>query len=73
MKKEKAIKYLKNALEKRTFWKQVYVENEKDKSDLIDLKLNYLGCTIREKRRKEAIQEIKEANEQIAKYQRIVL
>ena len=73
MTKTKAQKHLKCAIESRNFWREAYVENERNTNKLLDVKMMLIGMTLREEKRIECIQEIKEANERIAKFQRIVL
>lgn len=73
MTKTKAQKHLNYAIEHRKFWREKYVQNERDKCSTLDIKLSYYDATIREERRREVIQEIKEANERISRFQRIVL
>ena len=69
----KARKHLINARESLEFWHEAYVENERNKCETLDCKLNYFdGNTIREERRKDILNCIKDAKERIAKFERIV-
>ena len=68
---EKARKHLINARESLEFWREQYVENERNK-DNIDFYMMGLGRTIREERRIDILNCIADAKRRIAKYERIV-
>lgn len=72
MTKAKAMKHLERAIESREFWREAYVENERDNHEMADHKFMYTGMSIREERRQECRREIKEANERISRFQRMV-
>lgn len=73
MTRNKAMKHLGYALENRDFWREAYVENERDTKSMLDVRgLFGSNGTLREERRAECIREIKEANERIARFERIV-
>ena len=69
---EKARKHLINARESLEFWREVYVNNERDNNPSMDLKFHSIGATIREDKRKDILNCIKDAKERIAKFERIV-
>ena len=72
MTKAKAIKKLGWARENLTFWREKYVEYKRDTRSMMDTKLNVCGGkTPREKFIEEAIQNINEAKEAIARYERV--
>ena len=72
MTKAKARKRLGYALEDREFWREKYVENERNKREMLDVNgLSRTHGTLRKERRAEAIQNIREANERIARLERI--
>ena len=73
MTKAKALKHLRNALEDREFWREKYVEYRRDTRSTMDVKAGMLDShTIRENFIAEAIEEIKNANERISRFERIV-
>lgn len=72
MTKEKARKHLERAKESREFWRACYVDNERDTCEILDVKLSYYGCTGREEKRRECIERIKEQNERISRFERII-
>ena len=72
--KAKARKHLQFWREDLEFWQEKYVGAKRDKDDIIDVKLMYLdGSTLRQERIKEAIEEINEAKEKIARFERYAL
>ena len=75
MTKAKARKHLAYAIESREFWREAYVEACRSKNSTMDTKGLYIAekyATLRELKKAEAIVEIREANERIAKFERIV-
>lgn len=72
MTKEKARKHLERAKETREFWRNFYVDNERDICRNLDVYISYYGCTGREKTRRECIEHIKEQNERISRFERII-
>lgn len=72
MKKEKARKHLINARESLEFWREQYLNNERDTNPMIDIYLSSFRKSIREERRESCIKCIKEAKERISKFERIV-
>ena len=80
MTRAKAMKHLERALEIREFWREAYVDNERDKRSILDLRHEtydeeegFITVSYREERRRECRAEIREANERIARFQRIVM
>lgn len=74
MTKEKAKKHLGYAQESLEFWREQYVNACRDKNSIMDIKGLYLAgdhTTLREAKKAEAIAEINEAKQKIAKFQRI--
>lgn len=74
MTKTKALKHLGYAIESREFWRAAYVDACRNKNNLMDVKGLYLAEgyeTLREMKKAEARAEIKDANERIARFQRI--
>lgn len=67
----KARKHLINARESLTFWLDAYVSNERETTPVYDI-VNFDGVTIREERRKDILNCIKDAKERICKNERIV-
>lgn len=73
MTKKKAQKHLNLAIESREFWREKYVEACRCKISTYDIPLAMLGGkTMRQVEKEEARQNIAEANERIAKFERIV-
>lgn len=75
MTKAKAEKHLRYAIESREFWREAYLEACRCKNTMMDIKGLYLAEgyeTLREMKKAEAIAEIKDANNRIAKFERIV-
>lgn len=74
MTKEKARKHLEYAKESLEFWREQYVNACRDKNSIMDVKGLYLAgdhTTLREEKKADAIANINEAKQRIAKFQRI--
>ncbi len=73
MKKAKAVKNLGYAREDLEFWREKYVQVKRSNNSMMDIKwhMSLDGKTIRECELEEAIREMNEAKERIAKYERI--
>ena len=73
MKKAKAVKHLGYARESLEFWREKYVQVKRSNNSMMDIKwhMSLDGKTIRECELEEAIREMNEAKELIAKYERI--
>lgn len=70
---KKAVKHLASARQHLDFYKELYVQNERDTNTILDVKMCFGGKTIREERREEYIKEMHDAKERIAKFERIIL
>lgn len=68
---EKARKHLINARESLDFWRDAYVDNERNK-DNIDIFDPILGRTLREERRLHILKCIADAKRRISKFERLV-
>lgn len=73
MTKKKAQRHLNSAIEDREFWREKYVEACRCKISTYDTPLAMFGGkTGRQAQKEEARQNIAEANERIARFERIV-
>ena len=74
MTKEKAIKHLGRAREHLNFWREKYVEACRDRRSAMDIKMHYFDeLTLREQMKRDALNEIAEAKERIARFERIAI
>lgn len=72
MTKAKAERRLKSWRNHLNYWREAYVENERDTNTILDIR-KWNGKTTREEQREEYISNINEAKMYIAKFERIAL